>query len=319
MNTNFSNNFKKNIVIDVRDVCKSFKQVKAVDDVSMKIHRGEFVALLGPNGAGKTTLVEMIEGIQKPDAGQILIKNREWTGNEKVLHQIIGLSLQETRFIDKLTVIETLRLFASFYDLTSDRVEEIIELAGLEEKRKSYVGNLSGGQKQRLALGIALLNKPEILLLDEPTTGLDPTARRDIWNILMLLKEERATSMILTTHYMEEAEFLCDYIILIDHGRIIREGDLDKLLNGESHNKTVEFILQGNLQNIDFSQIDVPLDISWDENNSRGKLKLENIEKELPKFLEFINRKNLILQSLECRKTTLNDLFLSLTGRRLHE
>lgn len=218
-------------VIEVTNVFKSFKDVKAVRGISMTIQSGQFVALLGPNGAGKTTLVEMIEGIQKPDRGEILITGKTWKGHEAELRQLIGLSLQETHFIDKLTVQETLRLFASFFKLGKDRVEEIIPLIGLEDKRKAYVVNLSGGQRQRLALGIALLNKPAVLLLDEPTTGLDPTARREIWNILLKLKENLATSMILTTHYMEEAERLCDHIVIIDQGVILREGPLEELMN----------------------------------------------------------------------------------------
>ena len=217
-------------VIEVRGVSKSFKDVRAVAGVSLRILRGQFCALLGPNGAGKTTLVEMIEGIQQPDEGEVLITGRPWKGHEKELRQIIGLSLQETRFIDKLTVSETLRLFASFFRLGKERVEEILSLIGLEEKRRSYVVNLSGGQRQRLALGIALLNNPAILLLDEPTTGLDPTARREVWNILLKLKEHRETSMILTTHYMEEAEQLCDRIVIMDHGRILRDGRLEELM-----------------------------------------------------------------------------------------
>jgi len=199
-------------VIEVQGVYKSFKTVQAVKGVDMRIAKGQFVALLGPNGAGKTTLVEMIEGIQKPDRGEIFIMGKKWKGNEDELHRVIGLSLQETRFIDKLTVWETLRLFASFYQRDQKRVSEIIEIVGLEEKRKSYVVNLSGGQRQRLALGIALLNNPKILLLDEPTTGLDPNARREIWSILLTLKQQAQTSLILTTHYMEEAEQLCDYV-----------------------------------------------------------------------------------------------------------
>ncbi|TFG42154.1 MAG: ABC transporter ATP-binding protein, partial [Bacteroidia bacterium] len=147
------------------------------------------------------------------------------------LHRIIGLSLQETRFIDKLRVTETLRLFASFFNLGKERVNEIIEIVGLEEKRKSYVVNLSGGQRQRLAIGIALINTPSILLLDEPTTGLDPNARREIWDILHKLKKVSETSMILTTHYMEEAENLCNYIVIMHNGVILREGTLDTLLN----------------------------------------------------------------------------------------
>ena len=219
-----------NLVIEVHQVFKSFKTVQAVKGVDLKIRQGQFVALLGPNGAGKTTLVEMIEGIQKPDSGDIFIMGKKWKGNEDELRQEIGLSLQETRFIDKLTVRETVTLFASFFNLKKERIAEIIDIIGLEEKKKSYVVNLSGGQRQRLALGIALLNHPKILLLDEPTTGLDPNARREIWTILHKLKVESKTSMILTTHYMEEAEQLCDHIVILDHGKILKEGGLDDLL-----------------------------------------------------------------------------------------
>jgi ABC-2 type transport system ATP-binding protein len=218
-------------VIEARDVHKSFKTVHAVRGVSLRIERGQFVALLGPNGAGKTTLVEMIEGIQRPDSGKISILGKGWKGNEDELHRVLGISLQETRYIDKLTVAETLRLFASFYTLGETRVNEIIATVGLEEKRKSYVVNLSGGQRQRLALGIALINSPEILLLDEPTTGLDPNARREVWSILLNLKKEGRTSLILTTHYMEEAEKLCDYIVIIDKGEILKEGTLGELVD----------------------------------------------------------------------------------------
>jgi len=219
-------------VIEVKNVWKSFKTVQAVKGISLNIPRGNYIALLGPNGAGKTTVVEMIEGIQRPDSGDITIMGKHWKGNEYELHHTIGLSLQETRFIDKLRVSETLRLFAGFYNLGKKRVDEIIEIVGLEEKRKSYVVNLSGGQRQRLALGIALINSPAILLLDEPTTGLDPNARREIWEILQDLKKNTSTSMILTTHYMEEAERLCDYIIIMDNGNILREGTLGQLLTG---------------------------------------------------------------------------------------
>jgi ABC-2 type transport system ATP-binding protein len=218
-------------IVEVSGVKKSFKDVHAVKGVSFGIKPGEFVGLLGPNGAGKTTLVEMIEGLQKPDEGEIRIASKSWKNNPKELHQLIGLSLQETHFIDRLTVFETAQLFASFYKLDDARVNEIIELVGLQEKRKAYVNNLSGGQRQRLALGIAVLNKPAVLLLDEPTTGLDPHARREIWHILKNLKEEMNTSLILTTHYMEEAEFLCDRIIILDHGSVLADGTIPKLLH----------------------------------------------------------------------------------------
>ncbi|GAB6122110.1 ABC transporter ATP-binding protein [Dysgonomonas termitidis] len=228
--------------IEVKDVYKSFKDVHAVKGISFAIHPGEFVALLGPNGAGKTTMVEMMEGLKKPDSGEILLQGKNWQKNEKELRSIIGLSLQETRFSDKLTVFETLRLFASFFRLGEERANEIIELTGLDSKRKSMVGTLSGGQRQRLALGVALLNTPQILFLDEPTTGLDPNSRLDLWNILKELKDSRETTLILTTHYMEEAESLCDHIIIIDEGEILKEGKLEELLDENSRNLDELFI-----------------------------------------------------------------------------
>jgi ABC-2 type transport system ATP-binding protein len=231
-------------IVTVKNVKKTFKDIKAVNGVDLSIQQGEYVALLGPNGAGKTTLVEMIEGIQQPDEGEITIEGKHWKWHEKELHRMIGLSLQETRFIDRLSVFETMMLFASFYNLGKDRVKEVIRLIGLEEKQKAYVNNLSGGQRQRLALGIALLNNPKLLLLDEPTTGLDPHARRDIWSILKQLRDNFQTSLILTTHYMEEAEMLCDRIIIMDHGQILADGTLAELLqksNGK-HNLDDLFI-----------------------------------------------------------------------------
>lgn len=228
--------------IEVKDVYKSFKDVHAVRGISFAIHPGEFMALLGPNGAGKTTMVEMMEGLKKPDSGDILLQGKNWQKNEKELRSIIGLSLQETRFSDKLTVFETLCLFASFFRLDKKRANEIIELTGMESKRKSMVGTLSGGQQQRLALGVALLNTPQILFLDEPTTGLDPHSRLDLWNILKELKDGGETTLILTTHYMEEAESLCDRIIIIDEGKILKEGKLEDLLDEKSRNLDELFI-----------------------------------------------------------------------------
>jgi len=228
--------------IEIKKVVKSFKDVRAVRGVSLAIPKGEFVALLGPNGAGKTTLVEMMEGLRKPDSGEILIQGMTWKKNEKELRKITGLSLQETRFTEKLTVCETLRVFASFFRLGDDKVNKVITLTKLEAKKKSMVGTLSGGQKQRLALAVALLNEPQILFLDEPTTGLDPHARLDLWNILKNLKNEGNTTLILTTHYMEEAESLCDKIVIIDEGEILREGQVDELLNGRFRNLDELFI-----------------------------------------------------------------------------
>jgi ABC-2 type transport system ATP-binding protein len=228
--------------IEVKNVFKSFKAVQAVRGISLAIQPGEFVALLGPNGAGKTTMVEMMEGLKRPDSGEILLQGKSWQKHEKELRRIIGLSLQETRFSEKLTVDETLQLFASFFALGKQRVKEVIKLTGLEQKQRSLVGTLSGGQRQRLALSVALLNNPQILFLDEPTTGLDPHSRLDLWNILNELKQQGETTLILTTHYMEEAQSLCDHIIIIDEGKILREGKLEELLDENSRNLDELFI-----------------------------------------------------------------------------
>lgn len=306
-------------LVEVSDVHKSFKDVHAVKGLSFNVMEGKFLALLGPNGAGKTTMVEMIEGIQIPDKGKIIIDGKKWSHHSYEIHQLIGLSLQETRYVDKLTVRETLKLFSSFYGLPKKRVNEVIELTGLEEKDKAYTVNLSGGQRQRLALGIALLNKPKVLLLDEPTTGLDPNARREVWNILKQLKEEAKTSLILTTHYMEEAEQLCDYIIIIDHGKILQEGTLQNLLKLNNGKKIVEFTLGQSPSNLSVFNNNAPFSISWDKISEKGVFEMEDFDKGLPQFLKFLTRNNLKLDKLESRKVSLDDLFISLTGRHLHE
>src|SRR5688572_19335920 len=216
-------------IIEITEVTKTFKDITAVNNLSLTIYEGEFVALLGPNGAGKTTLIEMNEGIQKQDRGNISILGMNWKEHEHSLHHLIGLSLQETKFIDKITAEETLNLFGSFYGLDKKRTEEILGLVDLQEKRKAYTVNLSGGQRQRLAIGIALLNNPKVLLLDEPTTGLDPGARREIWKILERLRQDFNTTMILTTHYMDEAEILCERILIIDQGQFLAAGTLQEL------------------------------------------------------------------------------------------
>ncbi len=307
------------VVVDVREVKKSFKNVDAVKGVDLQIHRGEFVALLGPNGAGKTTLVEMIEGLQKPDSGEILIKGKKWQGNEATLHQILGISLQETKFFERITVGETLEMFASFYSLPNERVSEILELVNLTEKAKTYIENCSGGQKQRLALGISLLNKPQILLLDEPTTGLDPVARREIWTILLQLKDELDTSLILTTHYMEEAEFLCDRIIILDKGKILAQGTLNDLLSEHNIGETIEFTTNECISNLQYTQMDGIRKWIWDSKFRKGTLLVNEIVTHLPYFHNFVREQKLTLTSFECRKMTLDDLFISMTGRKLDE
>src|SRR5665647_1000404 len=287
-------------VIEVKNVWKSFKTVQAIKGIDLNIPKGQFIAILGPNGAGKTTMVEMIEGIQKPDKGEITIMGKKWKGNEDELHRLIGLSLQETRFIDKLRVSETLQLFAGFFNLGMDRVNEIIDIIGLSEKRKSYVVNLSGGQRQRLAIGIALLNKPAILLLDEPTTGLDPNARREIWEILHGLKEKEGTSMILTTHYMEEAENLCDYIIIMDNGVILKEGTLEQLLEEDAGEKVIEFTSENGFIPEDIHTTGLPFIIRRESSGRKGYVTLANFENDLPLFMTYLKSKSISLRHMEC-------------------
>jgi ABC-2 type transport system ATP-binding protein len=303
-------------ILEVNEVFKNFKDVKAVNGISFTVGEGEFVALLGPNGAGKTTTVEMIEGIQKPSKGQIRIAGMGWDDNEKSLRKIISLSLQETRFIDKLRVKETVQLFASFYGLSNIRVQEVITIVDLNEKVKSFVQNLSGGQRQKLALAIALLNDAPLLLLDEPTTGLDPTARREIWNILMNLKKKHNTSLILTTHYMEEAEYLCDRIIIMDKGEILAQGTLDQLLYANNSKEIIEFSTPNAIPESFFCGEGVEK-LVWDENTHNGKLIVKSIVNQLPIFLSKASENGIVLSKLECRKITLDDLFISMTGKHL--
>jgi ABC-2 type transport system ATP-binding protein len=306
-------------VIDVQAVYKSFDSVEAVRGVDLRIMEGQFTAILGPNGAGKTTLVEMIEGIQKPEQGSIRITGLPWRGNEDALHRIMGISLQETRFVDRLTVFETIRLFAGFYDLDNGRVDEIIDMTGLCEKRDAYVVELSGGQRQRLALGLALLNHPAILILDEPTTGLDPNARREIWSILLALKKKCRTSLVLTTHYMEEAEHLCDRIVIMDAGKILAQGSLDQLLENHCAGKIIAFSLEPDVDVSDAAWMDGPFPVRWNTDQRKGSFEVTQIENDLPAFIDYLKARQWKLKDMECRRKTLDDLFVSMTGRRLHE
>ncbi len=304
-------------MLQIKNVTKHFKDVKAVNGIDLDIKQGEYVALLGPNGAGKTTLVEMIEGIQQPDSGEISIKGKNWDQHKKELHQIIGLCLQETRFMDKFSVEETLILFASFYKLSANRVEEILEAVNLTEKRKTYVVNLSGGQRQRLAIGIAILNNPELLLLDEPTTGLDPTARRDIWDILINLRKENNTTMILTTHYMEEASYLCDRIVIMDQGKILAKGTLEELLAEYKKGEVINFETDRSFSENLLPNNEKILQTTISDEGNKGELIVEDLVDYLPQLMNTFASNDLNLTALECRKMTLDDLFIAMTGRHL--
>jgi ABC-2 type transport system ATP-binding protein len=261
----------------------------------------------------------MIEGIQKPDRGEITIEGKTWQKHKSSLHQIIGISLQENHFIEKVTVRETLRLFASFYHLPSRRVDEVLDLVQLNDKKNALTVKLSGGQKQRLALGIAMLNQAKLLLLDEPTTGLDPAARRELWNILFTLRKDHKVSMILTTHYMEEAEFLCDQIVIMDKGKILAQGTLDQLLASFNCHELIEFTLDRSLSDIDLIRWEGVQKLIWDDSLKHGVAYVTDIVSQLPQFLNKVSEHKLNLLSLECRKKTLDDLFIEMTGRRLDQ
>ena len=207
---------------------KHYADVVAVDDLTVHVRRGEFFGLLGPNGAGKTTTIEILEGLLTPDAGEVEVLGLRWKRDQRELRQRLGIQLQETQLPEKLTVEETLRLFRSFYP-RGRTIEELLQVVELEGKRSSRVGKLSGGQKQRLSLACALAGKPDLLFLDEPTTGLDPQSRRQLWDTLKRFRDEGGT-MVLTTHYMDEAEILCDRVAIIDHGRVIALGTPTELI-----------------------------------------------------------------------------------------
>jgi ABC-2 type transport system ATP-binding protein len=207
---------------------KHYGDVVAVDGLSLHVHRGECFGLLGPNGAGKTTTIEILEGLMAADAGEVEVLGRRWRSDEAELRQRLGIQLQETQLPDKLTAEETLRLFRSFYR-RGPAVDELLRLVGLDGKRNSRVGRMSGGQKQRLSLACALAGDPELLFLDEPTTGLDPQSRRQLWDLLRRFRSGGGT-ILLTTHYMDEAEVLCDRVAVVDHGKLLALGTPQDLI-----------------------------------------------------------------------------------------
>ena len=206
----------------VQQLRKAFGDVVAVNGLELHVHSGECFGLLGPNGAGKTTTIEICEGLTEPDSGDVEVLGRRWRSDGQALRQRLGIQLQETQLTEKLSVKETLELFRSFYH-QGPGVDEVIALVQLEEKRNARVGTLSGGQKQRLALACALVGDPELIFLDEPTTGLDPQARRQLWDLITDFKGKGRT-ILLTTHYMDEAEILCDRVAIMDHGKVIALG-----------------------------------------------------------------------------------------------
>jgi len=234
------------LAVRCENLTKRYGDLVAVNGLSLSVRRGECFGLLGPNGAGKTTTIEILEGLLSPDAGDVEVLGFRWRSDEDELRQRLGIQLQETQLAEKLTVEETLRLFRSFYH-RGRSIDELVGLVELEAKRRSWVGKLSGGQKQRLAVACALAGDPDLLFLDEPTTGLDPQSRRQLWELLGRFRAAGGTIM-LTTHYMEEAQTLCDRVAIVDHGRLIALGTPADLIGSLGAPKVV--VHQGTLEDV---------------------------------------------------------------------
>jgi len=306
--------------IECADLRKTYDgKVEAVRGLSLRIEAAECFGLLGPNGAGKTTTIEILEGLLAPTSGDVRIFGHPWSDNPRQLREWIGISLQETRLSEKLTVRETLELFASFYDEPRPSAEVLDELQ-LGEKSDSWVGKLSGGQKQRLAVATALVGNPRILFLDEPTTGLDPQSRRQLWDIIRAFQKKGGT-VLLTTHYMDEAERLCDRLAIVDHGVIIAEGTPSELIDRLGGHNVVEFQISHN-------RTSDPDPKRWRSLPSVESVRCEDStvclgvrepHLTIPALLDTVRRDGHQLEHLSTRQASLEDVFVQLTGRHLRE
>jgi ABC-2 type transport system ATP-binding protein len=303
----------------LRGLRKAFGDVVAVDGIDLEVARGECFGLLGPNGAGKTTTIEICEGLTPPDAGSVQLLGLEWRHHANELRQRIGIQLQETQFPDKLTVEEVLRLFRSFYR-RGISADEAIRIAQLDEKRKARVGTLSGGQKQRLAMACALVGDPELLFLDEPTTGLDPQARRHLWDLVDELKKSGRT-VILTTHYMDEAERLCDRVAIMDHGHIIALGTPQQLIASVGGDHIVEFAVAARENRVlDPKRLTaIPGVQSHRVDAGLHQLSVINLHTTVPQIFAAIDALGLELTEFRTHSATLEDVFVALTGRNLRD
>jgi len=303
-------------ILEVENLKKYYGTVKAVDGVSFKVKQGSIFTLLGPNGAGKTTTIEIIEGLRVPDDGRIIFMGEEIKRVENKQKEYIGVSLQETNLIPYLTVRETLDMFKTLFPRSLD-IDDVLKMISLEDKANTYIKNLSGGQKQRLVIGLAMINDPLILFLDEPTTGLDPQARRNTWDILLELKRSGKT-IILTTHYMEEAEFLSDWVCIMDHGKIIREGDPQSLIRALEKESLIEVELEANSIMLE-KLSSAGLDPVYDKKHKRLLLKTNDILTTTELLLRLSKENSLQIKDVVIRQPNLEDVFLSLTGRSLRE
>ena len=295
---------------------KRFTDVTAVNGLDLEVFVGECFGLLGPNGAGKTTTVEILEGLTHADEGDVELLGQRWNaGDDRALRERIGVQLQETQLPEKVTVIETLRLFRSFYR-RGHNVEEVIQTVALEEKRNSRVGKLSGGQKQRLAVACALVGDPELLFLDEPTTGLDPQARLSLWDVVERFRAGGGT-ILLTTHYMEEATRLCDRVAIMDHGKVIALGTPAELIASLGADQIIEFSVTSALA--DDALNTLPAVSHAHKRGETYALTVSEIGVAMPALLAEIKRQQSDLVTLTTHQATLEDVFVSLTGRMLRD
>jgi ABC-2 type transport system ATP-binding protein len=305
--------------IQCRDLRKTYDgKVEAVCGLNLEIQAGECFGLLGPNGAGKTTTIEILEGLLDPTSGQVTILGHTWKENARELREAMGISLQETRLSEKLSVLETVTLFAGFYRLPR-APREVLEQMQLEEKADAWVGKLSGGQRQRLAVATALVGNPKVLFLDEPTTGLDPQSRRQLWDIIRGFQQAGGT-VLLTTHYMDEAERLCDRLAIVDHGQVIAQGPPADLIDRLGGHHMVEFQVSGNSNGVDAGAWrDLPGVESVRHDNGMVCLNVREPHLTIPALLDAVTREGKQLLHLTTRQASLEDVFVRLTGRHLRE
>ncbi|MDP2949833.1 MAG: ABC transporter ATP-binding protein [Chloroflexota bacterium] len=302
-------------VLQVDGLSKRYGEVVAVDHVSLQVEQGETFGIVGPNGAGKTTTLEIIEGLRTPDSGRISLLGVDALRQRRAAQQRIGVQLQAQALWPDLTVDETLRLFGSLFRKAVPR-QSLLDRFSLNDKRSSQVKNLSGGQKQRLSVATALVNDPEVVFLDEPTTGLDPQARRDFWDLIREMGREGKT-VVVTTHYMEEAEALCDRVAIMDYGRIIALDTPRQLVRSLDFDSTVECVLRGSFEQRDL--LGLPAVRNVREEDGTAVLNTSDVPSTLTGLMRLGAEAGLEVQSLHVRTATLDDVFISLTGRRLRE
>jgi len=304
--------------LSVRNLRKHYGDVRAVDGLDLAVASGECFGLLGPNGAGKTTTIEICEGLLSQDSGDVTVLGLGWSRDQSALRQRLGIQLQETQLAEKLTVEETVRLFRSFYH-AGRTVDDVIALVQLDEKRGARVGKLSGGQKQRLALACAIVGDPELLFLDEPTTGLDPQSRRQLWELITEFKAMGRT-IVLTTHYMDEAEILCDRVAIVDHGKVIALGTPRELIGSLGAEHVIEFALADASAPVDDDALRAIPDVNAVRRVAGGyELQVGQLHRVVPALLALVAARGAELAALQTHSATLEDVFVALTGRQLRD